>query len=230
MSELLNIENYELPNGSVYSGEYIDNYWGIVLQGKGEILFPNGDKYNGEFVNGNVKGYGKYTFVNGDVHYGWFPDGLGYLNQKTKMFMGTFIYDENALLDGWGIHNTSKSRHFGWWKDGYLVQDETLNLEWIFERFNNYYENLVHIYSKINRISFGIPQKKVNSIINNNTFNQPFQGFLFDDDGNVWVGDILNFIPTGWLVKYGNDKSITYGKWENGELVEKGNLSNFQAF
>lgn len=73
-------------------------------------------------------------------------------------------------------------------------------------------------------------KKKVNSIMNNNTFNQPFQGFLFDDDGNVWVGDILNFIPTGWLVKYGNDKSITYGKWENGELVEKGNLSNFQAF
>lgn len=228
------VQNYRLPDGSIYSGECKKGSFFVELKGKGEILYPNGDSFIGNFDNGYVRGFGKYRFFDGDIHTGWFydgiPNGIGYLNHHSSIALGFF---KEGKLNGWGIQiNSAGLFHFGWWNNNQLIQNETTNVLWIRNRLNEetniYKGNLVHIFDKQGIILFGIPQMTIKSIFDNSEFTQPPIGFLFDNQGDLMVGDRIYSRINGWLVRYTSNRKIIYGYWKNGELEREGSLSNFQ--
>ena len=230
-----NLIDYKLPDGSIYSGQCIKKFGFIELQGKGIINYPNGDCYEVCFEGGFARGFGKYKFLDGDTHIGWFydgiPYGIGYLNHNSSMELGLF---KDGKLNGWGIHiNTHGIFNFGWWKDSMLIQNETKNVQWIKTQIdlmlNIYKGRLVNISERNGQILFGIPKLKRKSIMDNTEYIQPPMGFLFNNTGELLVGDKLYENTTGWLVKYQPNQRITYGCWVNGVLERKGSLSDFQS-
>lgn len=229
------IENYRLPDGSIYSGECVKNPFFVELKGKGKISYPNGDSFVGSFDNGFVRGFGKYRFNDGDTHTGWFydgiPNGLGYLNHHSSMALGFF---EDGKLNGWGIQVNSRGLfYFGWWNNNQLIQNETTHVQWIKTQLNTYMNiykgDLVHIFDKQGIILFGIPQITRKSIFDNSEIIQPPMGFLFDNQGDLMVGERLYSNANGWLVRYTSSRKIVYGYWKNGALEREGNLTNFQS-
>jgi len=222
--ETTKVENFELPDGSIYTGECIKNDLWIELTGKGEIDYPNGDKYIGDFENGSVRGKGKYLFSDGDIHYGWFydgiPNGIGYLNKQTYMCMGNFC---NGLLNGWAL-KINGFTNFGWWKKGTLIKEKVANIEWIFMKFHtvNYNSSKVHIF-KNGMYGFGlyrfIPEKIKEFYCLD--FNHFFYGILFYKDGSVSVGESHDFMKSDYCVFFKQDGEIEYAEYFNDELIEK---------
>ena len=220
---MAHIENFRLPDGSIYSGECTKSFFGTVeLSGKGQILYPNGDSYEGQFLEGFVRGFGKYKFSDGDEHTGWFydsiPEGAGYLNQHFSMCLGCF---QRGKLNGWGMQiDKNGAFHFGYWKNNLLFQDETANTLWIRVKMNGIVHkgSLVHIHSNLGLIAFGIPQKVT---------TMGAMGIIVMQDGTVYIGETWNYKISGWLVKYSAQKKIEYGYWENGVLVKTCALSDF---
>ena len=232
--ELEQIEKYRCPDGSIYTGGVKRNGEMIEFTGKGEIFYPNGDSYSGWFKYGQVNGFGKYQFSDGDIHSGWFlngiPYGLGYLKHHSSMAL---VFFKEGKLNGWGIQiNSAGLFHFGWWNNNQLIQNETTHVQWIRtqlnEKMNIYKGDLVHIFDKQGIILFGFLQMTRKSIFDNSEFIQPPMGFLFDNQGNLMVGDRFYSGTNGWFVRYTSNRKIVYGYWKNGVLEREGNLSNFQ--
>lgn len=228
------IQNYKLPDGSIYTGECRKTLFFIELKGKGKIFYPNGDSFFGNFDNGHVRGFGKYKFHDGDTHTGWFydgiPNGIGYLNHHSSMILGYF---KDGKVNGWGIQISPRGLFsFGWWKNNILIQNETENTQWIRAQINRmqyiHKAEMVSIYEKNKQILFGIPQLKRKSILNGSEYIQQPIGFLFSNTGEVLVSEKLYENVTGWFVKYTPDKKVIYGYWKNGVLEREGSLSNFQ--
>lgn len=228
------VQNYRLPDGSIYSGECKKDSFFVELKGNGKILYPNGDSFIGNFDNGYVRGFGKYRFFDGDIHTGWFydgiPNGIGYLNHHSSMALGLF---KDGKLNGWGIQVNQYGFNFGWWKENVLIQKETKNVQWIKTQIDlalNVYKNsIVSVSEQKKQILFGIPKLKRKSIIDNTEYIQPAMGFLFNNTGEVLVGDKIYEDVTGWFVKYQSNQNIVYGYWKNGILEREGSLSNFQS-
>jgi len=209
------IENYKLPDGSIYSGECIKNYSMIELNGVGEVLFPNGDKYIGQFEGGAVRGTGKYLFTDGDIHYGEFyngiPNGIGYLNKHESMCMGNF---KNGKLNGWAVR-LDDEYHFGWWKDGQLLSDVTQMTNWAFQKLqNSKFEGTWARIFKSGMFGLGIPQKQFTDFVT------PFFGYLFFKDGNVSLGCHYDFKRSGSAILFKTDKSIELAEYYEGEIVK----------
>ena len=215
--ETIRVENFELPDGSIYSGECIKINSLIELKGQGQILYPNGDKYIGEFDGGNVRGYGKYLFSDGDIHYGHFydgiPNGIGYLNKHYSMCMGNF---SNGLLNGWALRINNYD-NFGWWEEGTLIKDEVTNIEWVFEmiRTVKFNKSLAPIF-KNGMFGFGVHKN-----IPNRFFY--YYGILFLIDGGVFVGQIIDYKKTGYCVFYKSNGEIEYAKYLCDEIIEESN-------
>ena len=235
MNKAVDITNYKLPDGSVYTGECIQHFNFVELKGKGEIHYPNGDSFTGDFDGGFVRGFGKYHFRDGDSHIGYFydgiPEGIGYLNHHSSMCLGYF---HEGKLNGWGIQINSRGLfNFGWWENNLLIQNETSNIQWIRsqinEQMNLYKGTLIHIFNKQETILFGIPQVTRKSILDNTIFTQPPMGFLFLNTGEVIIGDKIYSQINGWLIRYTPNRKIVYGYWKNGILEKEGSLSNFQS-
>ena len=211
------IQNFRLPDGSIYTGECVKNSFSIELKGKGKIYYPNGDSFTGNFEEGFVRGFGKYHFKDGDDHIGYFydgiPEGVGYLNHHSSMCLGYF---QEGKLNGWGMQiNSSGLFHFGWWENNLLIQDETSDVQWlrtqINEEINLYKGGLVHIFNKQEAMLFGIPQLEKKSIFDNSQYIQPPMGFLFKNTGEVIIGDRIHSSTSGRLVQYTPDRGIIYG-------------------
>lgn len=214
--EKTTIEDFKLPDGSVYSGECIKNIYMIELSGEGEIFYPNGDKYIGHFENGNVNGTGKYYFADGDEHHGEFyngiPNGIGYLNKHESMCLG---YYKNGKLNGWAIRLGDKF-DFGWWKDGLLVKNETDIVDWAFVKIQNssFDGSWVRFY-KSGKFGFGIPPVKYVDYIT------PFFGFLFFKDGNITVGSHINQKKEGPVAILSADGNISYAEYQSDTLLKE---------
>jgi len=221
--DTIRVENYELYDGSIYTGECIKmhpNFVGIELTGKGIIAYPNGDKYDGDFYDGKHDGYGKYMFHDGDVHYGWFSDGMpkgvGYLNMNSKMNMGNFT--DRSLLNGWGI-KLGGDTQIGWWESGKLVKNMTSQIGWAVEiivkisEIRNSKKSWA-IHYKNGLFGLGVSQ------MNYEDYIEPFFGFMFFKDGNASVGFHFDFKKSGFCAYLKNDSSIEYGLYNN-DVFEK---------
>jgi len=218
--ELTTINDFKLPDGSVYTGECIKNNYMIELSGEGEIFYPNGDKFIGHFENGNVNGRGKYFFSDGDRHQGEFcngiPNGIGYLNKQDLTFIGQF---KNGKINGWALR-IGKVFEFGWWKEGALIKDETDNVKWAFQKINysSFDGDLVRIF-KNGRFGMGIPQK------NNESFIIPFFGFLLFADGCFTVGSHINHKKEGPVAVFDAQGSISYAEYKNDSIFRELTMS-----
>lgn len=59
----------KFKNGAIYDGQLR----GVIREGKGTQIWPDGTKYDGEWKENNAWGYGKFTHKNGDSYEGqWF--------------------------------------------------------------------------------------------------------------------------------------------------------------
>ena len=215
--ETTRVENFELPDGSIYTGECIKNDSWIELKGKGEINYPNGDKYIGEFAEGSVRGKGKYLFSDGDIHYGHFydgiPNGIGYLNKQSYMCMGNF---SDGLLNGWALRINGFT-NFGWWKDGILIKEEVSNIKWVFGKINSvdYDKSFVQIF-KNGMFGFGLYK-----FFNRKDFIHFFYGVLFLKDGSVSVGLHYDLRKVGQCVFFKPNGNIEYAEYLYGNFIEK---------
>ena len=227
------IENFLLPDGSIYNGEGKVKFSSLELRGQGEILFTNGDTYNGTFKYGRPLGWGKYTFKNGHTHRGYFdsyPKGIGYLNENYGMCVGNFNYGK---LHGWGICYRNNIFKFGYWEKGKLVKDETRRTLIIRYEITNgrfgYRGNLVQIGKEHDFIRYGIPEKLLASP---DEFpislipKLPAMGFEFLIDGTVKMGWI-NDHSSGDYVLYKPDGIIEMGKWN--ENIKTSDVSSFKT-
>jgi len=213
--ERIKIENYKLPDGSIYSGECIKNYSMIELNGLGEVLFPNGDKYVGQFEGGAVRGTGKYYFTDGDVHKGEFyngiPNGIGYLNKHESMCMGNF---KNGKLNGWAVR-LGDEYHFGWWNNGHLINDVTHMTIWAFQKLQNsrFEGSWARVYNN-GIFGLGIPQKQYKDFVT------PFFGYHFFKDGNVSLGSQFDFKKRGPAILFKADKSVELAEYSEDKIVK----------
>lgn len=206
--EKITIDEFKLPDGSIYTGDCIKNHSMIELSGEGEIFYPNGDKYIGHFENGNVRGSGKYVFSDGDIHHGEFfngiPNGVGYLNKHDSMCMGNF---KNGRLNGWALR-LGDEFDFGWWKDGLLIKNETDKVEWAFSKIQNssFKGNWVRIL-EFGNFEMGIPKVNKDGIIIS------FFGFLFSKEGQVSVGVHSNLLKDGPVAVFNSEGLISYAQY-----------------
>jgi hypothetical protein len=217
------VENLELADGSIYTGECINLFGTIQMEGKGKLIYPNGEKYIGEFKNGLICGYGTYLYLNKNSHCGHFhldciPEGLGYtnvyskeLNAYPKMYMGVFT---NGKLNGWGITIGEGKSAFGWWKNNILIRDYSEYVDWAWDIIigHNHDSKLLRQY-KNGLLGIGIPEIKTDFL------SVPFFGFLFYKNGDVLVGKAKSQKKEyfGMLLK--SDSEIEYANYENDKIV-----------
>lgn len=233
--ELRLLQNYKLPDGSIYNGEAITHWGFIELNGQGTIKYVNGDSYKGSFRNGIPNGWGNYTFRNGDTHKGYFdnlPNGIGYLNEVYSMSVGNF---KDGRMNGWGIRYHNHIFKFGLWKEGRLIQDETNKTLWIrYEisslRLEGYHASLIQIDKDGSYIRFGIPERLMNKELGElpKAPKWPALGFEFYNDGSVKVG-IIKGHSEGNYILCKTDGSMVFGKWSKNKILKIKTLSDFQG-
>lgn len=229
---LQQIEDFELPNGGIYTGECINNYGFIELCGQGETIFPNGDKYVGLYKHGRPYGFGTYKFSNGHYHKGYFdnlPCGPGYLSENYDMAFGFFL---DGKLNGWGIKLINGKFVFGFWENGRLIHDETNTTLWIRAKLtqdrNTWNGNLIQ-YSKeeFGYIRLGYPERKVNSILGEMVLLA--MGFQIFKDGRCIAGTFKsNDGKNGEFAIYYPNRTIKYGYFVSGEVYRHYELQDLQ--
>lgn len=222
---LEHLNDFVLPDGSIYNGQCIARYGRVELSGMGEISFKNGDKYEGEFKYGRPYGWGKYSFKIGHSHKGYFdahPKGIGYLNENYGMAVGNFL---NGRLNGWGICYRNHIFKFGYWDNGRLSIDKTDDVLWIMYEIGElrlkYRGNLIQIDEPDhNFIRFGVPEMKMHlPSLRDHTYNWPAEGFEFFKDGSVKAGEIRNG-DTGRFIHYKADGTVDSGVWRDNIKVK----------
>lgn len=232
----IDVEDFELPTGGLYTGEAIYNFGMVEITGKGSSTNKDGSKYEGEWFSAHPKGFGTYTFADGDFHKGFFddlPNGVGYLclNTERSMKIGMF---RNGVMNGWvigmmpgGIFNCS------FLKDGKVVQDHTDDFIWMEfmlhdEVFAAYKGNMVQFSPKNGYIRYGAPKRTGKKQILK--FERSAIGFTFANDGTMYVGmvnDIGNL--DGKLVKCTPDHKIICGTWKNNEFIKEETMEEVKA-
>lgn len=226
------LSNFELPNGSLYTGGYVKKRSSVELYGHGNIAYPNGDSYEGTFKYGRPYGWGIYRFENGHSHKGYFddkPNGVGYLNENYDMAVGNF---QDGRLNGWAISYKNRIFKFGYWKNGRLVNDMTSYTLWVRYEISDlrlyYHGNLIQIDKEHKYIRFGVPERKINMGIDmTDAPRWPAIGFEFFNDGSVKIGEIRNN-SSGNFILCKNDEAIEIGLWKYGEKITDKDLSCFQ--
>ena len=212
------VEDFELPGGGLYTGECVNLNGFIELRGEGEINYPTGDRFIGTFDRSSDVIYGKYLFLDGDIHTGWFyngiPLGIGYLNKKSEstVCMGNFT---NGLLNGWAVRIKKGQPQFGWWEKGTLTNDQTYNVEWVFDKIRSYDSDGNGAFNYNNGM-FGLGIRIKNVI---DTYF--YFGFLFYKNGSVSVGLNSNYKKDGLCAFFKSDGSIEYAKYHDDMLVKK---------
>lgn len=147
MKDLENLNTIYLNDGSIYFGESIAEIphgygswvftekesvqiglWehGVLKQGIGKLLLPNGDYYNGEFKNDKMDGHGEYIWADGERYNGNYKEnmmhGYGeYYWEDGSYFAGNYAEDK---WDGYGeYHGADGETYKGYFKndkkDGY---------------------------------------------------------------------------------------------------------------
>lgn len=231
---LEHIEDFVLPDGSIYNGQCIARYGRVELSGMGEISFRNGDKYEGEFKYGRPYGWGKYSFKIGHSHKGYFdayPKGIGYLNEDYDMAVGNFL---NGRLNGWGICYRNHIFKFGYWDNGRLSIDKTDDVLWIMYEIGElrlkYRGNLIQIDEPDhNFIRFGVPETKMHlPSLRDHTYNWPAEGFEFFKDGSVKAGEIRNG-NSGHYILYKADGTFEGGVWRDNIKVKDKSIRDFKG-
>lgn len=234
-NELQNIEDFELPDGSIYNGEGYVRFGMLEISGQGTVKYPNGDLYTGSFKYGRPYGWGKYKFSNGHSHKGFFdtfPNGIGYLNEDYAMSLGNFV---DGKLEGWAIRYAQRVFKFGYWENGKLIDDKsnmTLGVrKAISDGRMSYRGNLIQIPDSHELIRFGIPQKllgeRVPGIPDSMIPKLPAVGFEFLKDGSVKVGHMSTMYTSEYIL-FAKDRTIQLGKWKNNVLTRELKLSDFQ--
>ena len=88
-------ENGEPYQGTRYFKDgrtYTGHFKHFLLQGPGEVIYPNGTILEGKFVNGIPEGHLIYTFPNGDVRSGVFKiNWTGRYNSKIGFKKKNFL-------------------------------------------------------------------------------------------------------------------------------------------
>ena len=69
------------------------------MEGKGEVVYPDGEKYEGNFINDKINGYGILTFENGKKLEDYFIDGVNHVK-------GKYIWGDGRIYEG-NINNRS---------------------------------------------------------------------------------------------------------------------------
>lgn len=119
----LNIDGLKEGTGTYYWADgttYKGRWKADMMNGWGEIKFPDGSKYTGNFVNGIRNGHGIFIWANGDKYQGGFKGGKmhgsGILVQKSGIkHEGTWV---NGKSNGEGVHTyEDASQYIGGWKD-----------------------------------------------------------------------------------------------------------------
>lgn len=231
------IENFELPNGALYTGEAIRKYGTVEITGQGCSVNKDGSSYNGAWQNGRPCGYGIYKFADGDFHKGFFndkPNGVGYtcLNSKNAMKIGIF---RDAIMNGWAIGMLPGGRfNCSFVRNGQVIQDHTDDFNWMVRMLQNkvfasYKGNMVQCSPEKEYIRFGAPNRTgKNGIIE---FERSAIGFTFTNDGKMYVGmvnDVNNL--NGTLVMCTPDHKIICGTWKNNVLVKEESMEEVDAY
>lgn len=232
------IEDFELPDGSVYTGDAIDKGFGMIeICGKGKAINPNGSSYEGRWEYGKPNGYGIYKFPDGDFHKGFFddtPNGPGYLclNTKRAMQLGFFC---NGVLDGWAISiDANNNFNCSFLENGRVIENHTREFQWMadilrFNVFQAYRGNMIQCSEVNGYIRFGAPNRTA-TLNNNIKFEKHAIGFLFSTDGNLYVGLIKNKQSLdGYCIICTPDHRIILGKWKNNEMVKELPLEDVKA-
>lgn len=97
--------------------------YGVIREGRGDMVYSNGDTYSGTFYRDARHGFGVQLWVNGRSYYGaWVrdkPQGRGvYFYEDGTHFVGTF---KDGVRDGFGsMFFATGHRLEGTWKDAAL--------------------------------------------------------------------------------------------------------------
>lgn len=230
-NNLSNIEKYVLPNGDVYTGQCRKRLPFIELKGIGELRYMDGRIYKGQFDFGRPYGIGKLYFngiSSNQYHYGVFdgdPNGIGLQNWSFGKYIGFF---EEGLMNGWGIRIYRNNIIFGWWEEGKLIKDYSLDISWVIDKLNKrimqgYCGNMFHV-STLNEVSFyyGIAPYYCKS----SGSEVMGIGIRFCNNGSIIVGeeafyDIAGYKISGDVDIYINHprNTIKGWRWENGKQI-----------
>ena len=233
----ITLEDFELPNGGVYTGEAIRNFGLVEISGQGTVVNKDASKYTGNWFGGRPFGYGIYIFKNGDFHKGFFddtPNGVGYLclNSTNAMKIGLF---KDGVMTGWAIGIMPGGRfNCSFLENGKVVEDHTDDVEWmnnfLHDRvFAAYKGNMVQVSSKNGYIRYGAPNRSgKNGPIE---FERCAIGFTLTNDGKMYVGmvkDVNNL--NGKLIMCTPDHKIICGTWKNNVLVKEESIKEVDAY
>merc|ERR1719253_806209 len=64
-----------LANGAQYRGQWTPTKSGLMREGQGELIYPDGGRYVGAFVSNKAEGHGVFHHADGSVYEGEFLAG-----------------------------------------------------------------------------------------------------------------------------------------------------------
>lgn len=201
--ELIREDNVFLSDGKKYSG------WGYY-QDNEFIPYGCGKKFfDGYYALGNFKN-------------GILDGGPAIISHDYYMHTIQF---KNNRGNGWGMFmNRGMLIEFGYYKDSKLLVNLLNFVEWYFsiiESCGRHREDMLNIYrhketKQVNNLLIGYsPKKYSNGLVSS------CMGFLFKEDGSVWVGTTQSLKRTGNLIHFRKDGLIDAGKFEDGTLVAR---------
>src|SRR5688572_22151477 len=186
--ERIKVEKVQLTDGNTYEGSAVMIKDEIIPDGFGVKSFQNG-RATGSFKMGLI-------------------DGPAYYVREDSMTIGVFT---KQRLNGWGINMRSGQFWFGVFKDSKLVTDLSEEVEWMMNEIRkSSNKRWAFIYPKAKEAFLGIPGGSSEFI------SGAYKGFHFFESGDLYVGQMFDFVKTGNFIKYSNDGSVVVGEWENG--------------
>lgn len=227
-----------LADGGIYRGQLVD----AVLQGEGEIHWPNGAFYRGEFKDGRFWGRGHLKMSDGAEYFGQFKNGqfngqgeLRYAN--GAVYVGSFKDD---LFHGQGRYQLDDTVYSGDFVDGELSGEGEYSVSgelvykggfknWLYQGAGQYFSDDESWKGQFAEGQLSGEGEHLNARGDRyvgafTNWRYQGKGILYYANGNRFEGDFGRGKPDGegriFLAEQAHGVNEYSGKWKRGRLIE----------
>lgn len=215
--EFFKISNSLNPlfDNPMFDNEEYDNVTDVKM-----VHLKNGSVYSGKALMTNgicmPHGYGVQAFPSKGYKISSFFRGGGVGNVGSLDCRGKFVYI-GGLIDnkqnGWGFKLSKGQFTFGYYKNGKIYKEMSPFATDIYHAIHGHLK-LGHFDADIKGLAVGILPSEM----------QAFTGFLFLENGSVYIGECNNkneYALTGRFIHLDIEGKATFGHFKNGTVLKR---------